>query len=72
MEKLKNKNLPYYFICPRCAESKGGKIPLSNQGGITMTEMTCEYCDGENQIGDKTVIPTIDFTWPNSKSFIWD
>lgn len=53
-------DLPHYWICKECAESKGGKMPENHV--CTVNHDTCEYCGEE-----KVVIPIRDFRWPRKE-----
>jgi hypothetical protein len=49
----------HYYACFECNSKAGGKFP---KGHIcTMSEGKCEVCGKE----DTTLIPWVDFNWPN-------
>lgn len=53
-------NTPYW-ICSACAEDRGGKYFKT---ASTCARMTCGYCNGEKQLENELIFPTVDYYWP--------
>lgn len=66
-ESESSTDLPHWNICYECAHDKGAKIP-DGKRGITVTTGTCGYCKTE----EVTLVPIVDFNWPDGTMAIFD